>query len=112
MSLRAECEDLERFGQRVAAGVRIGDESLLRAFVERYRALLAHVERHDRATIDRDTADAIRRLVALDRRLITLVQVRLTEIRRSLATLSDLRQTLTAYRGGPPLRGVYTERLA
>ncbi len=112
MTLLGECEALERDAERVSAAVRVGDDSLVPAFVERYQALLAQVQTRGPAAIDAATAEAIRRLVALDRRLITLLRVRLTETQRTLATLANLRQTLAAYRGGPGIRGAYVERLA
>lgn len=117
--LYREAERLtEEFCARVRAGEDGGGEELFRRREELLRRIRemgepAHPRSHGGGEMEkssRESAEAIQRMIDLDRELLTVLQDRKTRIRGQLAEIGRRRQSLESYRGPTPISPAFLDR--
>jgi DNA repair ATPase RecN len=122
--LAALCRELERLAEEASARLGDGDENTLDQYCSNREALVARIaplprrlsdaggRAADAAAHRRDAAGALRRVVDLDRDLLTRLEASRAEIHRELSRLSESRRFLASYRGSPKEVSQYVERLS
>jgi hypothetical protein len=103
--------EAERLTEMFGARLRAGDESGIEEFLRRREEILARIdetgaglavagdEDGDPLQHTIESAEVIRRIVALNQELVALLETRMAEVRRQLAGLGLQRQTLASYQG-------------
>jgi hypothetical protein len=104
--------ELLRLTEAMLAAARAGDDASVAALAERREAVVAAFERVAvPVAAAARVAECVRRVLALDREVLGLVQARTDAARQALDTLAARRRSLQSYRKTPPTDPLMVERL-
>jgi hypothetical protein len=108
--LLRELEELVATTADTVARLAEGDESSLAALIARREAIIARLAESS-VPVDEGLTKMVRRALALDTDLVTMLRMRLTHVRGELDQIARTRRSLTSYGAARPGGAVYVERL-